>query len=174
MQEMLKAMNEIEGNAQKINEINKAIDDIAFQTNLLSLNASVEAARAGSAGKGFAVVAGEVRNLAGKSQDAANETSKLIQGTILSVRNGAKIVSEAAQALQDVIENANKSQEIAKAISREMQTEAEAVKTVSTGLEQISEVVQQNSATSEESSASSQELNGQAAALRKMVSSISY
>ena len=174
MQEMLKAMNEIESNAQKINEINKAIDDIAFQTNILSLNASVEAARAGTAGKGFAVVADEVRNLAGKSQDAANETSQLIQGTILSVRNGAKIVAEAAQALEDVIENANKSQAIAKAISREMQEEAEDVKTVSTGLEQISDVVQQNSATSEESSASSQELNEQAANLRKMVGRITY
>ncbi len=174
MQEMLKAMNEIEQNAQKINEINKAIDDIAFQTNILSLNASVEAARAGSAGKGFAVVAGEVRNLAGKSQDAANETANLIQGTITSVRNGAKIVAEAAQALSDVMENADKSQQIAKEISKEMQEEAETIATVTTGLDQISEVVQQNSATSEESSASCQELNGQAATLRRMVSEISY
>lgn len=174
MQEMLKAMNEIEQNAQKINEINKAIDDIAFQTNILSLNASVEAARAGSAGKGFAVVAGEVRNLAGKSQDAANETATLIQDTIVSVRNGAKIVSEAAQALSDVMENADKSQVIAKAISSEMQAEAATMANVTTGLEQISDVVQQNSATSEESSASCQELNGQAATLRKMVNDITY
>ena len=82
MQEMLSAMEDISNTSGEIGKIIKTIEDIAFQTNMLSLNAAVEAARAGAAGKGFAVVADEVRNLAAKSADASKNTSALIEGAL--------------------------------------------------------------------------------------------
>jgi methyl-accepting chemotaxis protein len=168
------AMKEIEDKSNQIENIIKAIDDIAFQTNILALNAAVEAARAGAAGKGFAVVADEVRNLAGKSADAATETSTLIQSAIEAIHKGSKMVGSAAHELDEVKDNAIKSKELVASIANEMQKEAESISEITTGLEQISQVVQQNSATAEESSASSNELNDHATLLKDMVAKITY
>ena len=174
MQLVKKAMEEIEDKSNQIENIIKAIDDIAFQTNILALNAAVEAARAGAAGKGFAVVADEVRNLAGKSAEAAAETSGLIESAIQAIRNGSRMVVSAAAALNEVKDNSVKSKELVAQIAEEMQNEARAIAEITTGLEQISQVIQQNSATAEKSSQSSEELNGHANVLRDMVDKMTY
>lgn len=172
MGEMLLAMEEIEDKSNQVERIIKAIDDIAFQTNILALNAAIEAARAGVYGKGFAVVADEVRNLAGKSADAAAETSVLIESTINAVKKGVNIVDHAAKTLGDVMDGSEKSKEMVSEIAGSMVTDAKSISEVSKGLEEVSKVVQQNSATSEESSASSQDLNANAASLKEMISRI--
>lgn len=174
MSKVQEAMDEIESKSNQIENIIKAIDDIAFQTNILALNAAVEAARAGSAGKGFAVVADEVRNLAGKSAAAASETSTLIESTIAAVRNGSKMIGEAASELNAVKDDSIKSKELVATIASEMQEESQSISEITTGLEQISEVVQQNSATAEQSSNSSSELNENASVLKGMVDKIIY
>ena len=172
MGEMLLAMEEIEDKSNQVERIIKAIDDIAFQTNILALNAAIEAARAGVYGKGFAVVADEVRNLAGKSADAAAETSVLIESTINAVKKGVNIVDHAAKTLGDVMDGSEKSKEMVSEIAGSMVADAKSISDVSKGLEEVSKVVQQNSATSEESSASSQDLNENAASLKEMISRI--
>jgi len=172
MGEMLLAMEEIEDKSNQVERIIKAIDDIAFQTNILALNAAIEAARAGVYGKGFAVVADEVRNLAGKSADAAAETSVLIESTINAVKKGVNIVDHAAKTLGDVMDGSEKSKEMVSEIAGSMVTDSKSISEVSKGLEEVSKVVQQNSATSEESSASSQDLNENAASLKEMISRI--
>ena len=172
MGEMLLAMKEIEDKSNQVERIIKAIDDIAFQTNILALNAAIEAARAGVYGKGFAVVADEVRNLAGKSADAAAETSVLIESTINAVNKGVNIVDHAAKTLGDVMDGSEKSKEMVSDIANSMEADAKSISEVSKGLEEVSKVVQQNSATSEESSASSQDLNENAASLKEMISRI--
>ena len=172
MGEMLLAMKEIEEKSNQVERIIKAIDDIAFQTNILALNAAIEAARAGVYGKGFAVVADEVRNLAGKSADAAAETSVLIESTIHAVNKGVNIVDHAAKTLGDVMDGSEKSKEMVSDIASSMEADAKSISEVSKGLEEVSKVVQQNSATSEESSASSQDLNENAASLKEMISRI--
>ena len=172
MGEMLLAMEEIEDKSNQVERIIKAIDDIAFQTNILALNAAIEAARAGVYGKGFAVVADEVRNLAGKSADAAAETSVLIESTINAVKKGVNIVDHAAKTLGDVMDGSEKSKEMVSEIAGSMVADAKSISEVSKGLEEVSKVVQQNSATSEESSASSQDLNENAASLKQMISRI--
>ena len=174
MAKVQEAMDEIESKSNQIENIIKAIDDIAFQTNILALNAAVEAARAGSAGKGFAVVADEVRNLAGKSASAASETSTLIESTIAAVRNGSKMIGEAAAELNVVKDDSVKSKELVATIASEMQDESQSISEITTGLEQIAEVVQQNSATAEQSSNSSSELNENASVLKGMVDKIVY
>ena len=169
MGEMLLAMEEIEDKSNQVERIIKAIDDIAFQTNILALNAAIEAARAGVYGKGFAVVADEVRNLAGKSADAAAETSVLIESTINAVKKGVNIVDHAAKTLGDVMDGSEKSKEMVSEIAGSMVTDAKSISEVSKGLEEVSKVVQQNSSTSEDSSASSQDLTENAASLKELI-----
>ena len=102
MAELLSAMEEIRIASEKIQEINKTIEDIAFQTNILVLNASIEAARAEEAGKGFSVVADEVRTLAGKSAEACGRTTALISEAAFAVRNGQQLADDTAETLRKI------------------------------------------------------------------------
>ncbi|WP_320957226.1 HAMP domain-containing methyl-accepting chemotaxis protein [Enterocloster asparagiformis] len=169
MQEMISAMHEISDQSAQIRQIIKTIEDLAFQTNILALNASVESARAGEAGKGFAVVASEVRNLANKSTEASKHTSALIEDTIKAVEKGTGIANTTAKSLNLVVDSTKKVVTTVEKIASAAEWQAGSIAQITQGISQISSVVQANSATAEESAAASEELSGQAQMLKSLV-----
>lgn len=169
MQQLTTAMEEISHTSNEISKIIKIIDEIAFQTNILALNAAIEAASAGSAGKGFAVVADEVRSLAGKSAEAAKNTTALIERTLAAIDHGKTLTDETAQSLRMIVEKTESVNEEITQIARASEQQSGAVEQLAVGVEQISAVVQTNSATAEESAAASEELSGQSQMLKSLV-----
>lgn len=169
MNEMTEAMGKISDASKQISEIINAIESIASQTNLLSLNAAIEAASAGEAGKGFAVVAEEIRQLAGQSSKAASNTRRLIETSIREVENGNQIADATAKSLEKVTAGIGEITQIADMVRDSSMQQAASMEEVTHGIEQISEVVQSNSATAQESSATSEELSAQADELKNLV-----
>ena len=151
MVNMINAMTEIERSSAQIQGVVKTIEDIAFQTNILALNASVEAARAGAAGKGFAVVADEVRNLAAKSAESVKNTSELIKASLEAVERGRDIADKVSRKTDDVIETAERSAKHARQINELTKRQADAVENVRTNIQNISGMVEMNAQTSVES-----------------------
>lgn len=169
MQAMVDAMARINETSKKIENIISEIEDIASQTNLLSLNASIEAARAGEAGRGFAVVADQIRQLADQSTQSAVDTRQLIEGSLQEIAHGNSAAERAANSIEEVVDGIKKIAESSKELSTVSADMATAMKQAEAGVSQISEVVQSNSATAEESSATSQELSAQAVALDELI-----
>lgn len=170
MDDMLSAISDISENSKQIGDIISTIEELASQTNLLSLNAAIEAARAGEAGRGFAVVAEEVRELAEKSAQASRSTASLIETALHTVENGTKIADETAQALKEVVKGIEDITNYIEQISSASEIQADSIAQITLGIDQISGVVQSNSATAQESAASSEELSSLAQTLKELVS----
>ncbi len=166
---LTEAMNDISRSSQQIGGIIKTIEDIAFQTNILSLNAAVEAAHAGEAGKGFAVVAEEVSSLANKSSMAAKDITELIENSIRLVKEGTVLSSDTKQALVKGVSGAHKSTELVERIAESAGQQVQALHQLTAGMKQISEVVQTNATMAEKSASSAEELYTQAEELKVSV-----
>ena len=169
MKEMVEAMARINEASHKIGNIISEIENIASETNMLSLNASIEAARAGEAGRGFSVVADQIRQLAEQSSKSAVDTRALIEGTMREVENGNKMAERAAAALETVVEGIRKVADSSKELSVLSSNQAATMKEAEQGVDQISDVIQTNAAVAEESSATSEELSAQAVSLDELI-----
>lgn len=169
MQELKTAIGEISNCSEKIGTIIGTIQEIANQTNLLSLNAAIEAARAGEAGKGFAVVADQVKNLAEESAKAAGETTKLIEMTIQAVDKGITIADETAENMQGVMEGARIATEKMQEVAESLKLEAQNMHEIDQNITKVAEVVDNNSATSQETAAVSEEQSAQVATMVQMM-----
>lgn len=169
MSHMTEAMERITSTSQEIVNIIGEIEEIASQTNLLSLNAAIEAARAGDAGRGFAVVADQIRKLAEDSAQSAVNTRKLIESSLAEVEQGNRITERTTKVMQEVIDGLNQLAQGAEASSKNSVQQAEMMEQLELGVEQISEVVQGNSAIAQEVAATSEELSAQAISLDNMV-----
>lgn len=174
MNELIVAIQQINEKSDEISSIVQTIDNIASQTNMLSLNAAIEAARAGEAGRGFSVVATEVNSLAQQSTDASHNISALIADTLNAVQKGVKLATESGELQDMVVTKANEANEIMRNISNNTIAHISASKDITDEIGGISFVVQSNSATAEQSSAASQELNSQAEVLKTMVTKFHY
>jgi Methyl-accepting chemotaxis protein len=166
---MMEAMNEIRQTSQKVVGIIQTIEDIASQTNLLSLNASIEAARAGEAGKGFAVVADEIGKLALESSKAASTTKNLIEISMEEINKGNTIADSAMGALRESVSAVGNVNAMIKKTAENAAVQAESMEQLRAGIDEIARAIQDNSAASQETSATSEELASHADVLNKMV-----
>lgn len=169
MEQLVQAMADINNSSEQIRQVVKVIDDIAFQINLLALNANVEAARAGKYGKGFGVVAEEVRNLATRSAEAVKETTEMVDSSISSIERGNTAAEETADQLSKIVEGVNKVTAFLGEIATASNEQALGIDQISEGLDQIGEVTQSNTASAEESAAAAEELASQSNELKAMI-----
>lgn len=169
MDALLLNIQAVQDNSREITGIVKEIEDIAFQTNILALNASVEAARAGDAGRGFSVVAGEIRRLASKTTEASKLTAQLVSRNSESVQDGMKAVNAAALTMRESVKGAQEVNQMVDKISEVSVMQADAIVQIEKSVEMISDIVQKNTAITEESAAASEELSAQAQILKELV-----
>ena len=170
MNRMREAMNKIQEASNKVVGIIKTIEDIADQTNLLSLNASIEAARAGEAGRGFAVVAGEIGNLANESARAVNTTRDLISVSLNEIEKGNTLVDDVVESLGRAVEKIDEVNEMIQKTAMNAVVQMQSMNQIKCGVEEMSRGIQDNSAMAEQTSATSQELAAQVVTLNELVS----
>jgi methyl-accepting chemotaxis protein/CHASE3 domain sensor protein len=162
MHDLDEAMTGINESSTQISRIIKVIEEIAFQTNLLALNAAVEAARAGEHGKGFAVVADEVRNLAQRAGQAARETTALIETSVNRARQGGEVAASFGEAIGVIAESVTHVSDLLSGIAKGSGEQSQGVQQISTAVAQMDTVTQSMAAASEESAAAVEELSAQA------------
>jgi methyl-accepting chemotaxis protein/methyl-accepting chemotaxis protein-1 (serine sensor receptor) len=169
LEQMLVSMRDIYSSSERISKIIRVIDEIAFQTNILSLNAAVEAARAGEAGMGFAVVADEVRNLAQRCSQAAKDTSALIEESIQHSRTGKIRLDEVAESMRQVTNSAVEVQRLSNEVSAGSDQQAHAIAQISKAILQIQQVTQQTASSAEEGASAGQQMSSEAESLESAV-----
>ncbi len=170
MLELATSVKDIKTMSNEVKQIIKAIEEVAFQTNILALNAAVEAARAGEVGRGFAVVADEVRNLSLKTTEAVADTTKIINNIALAIETGSDLAQNTSHDLQQVVEEVDRFVTKVSGISLSANNQAEAIDKIHQGIAEITAVVNQNSAISEESAAASEELSSQSTVMMDSIS----
>jgi methyl-accepting chemotaxis protein len=174
MQVMLGSMEELKRSSAEISKIIKVIDEIAFQTNILSLNAAVEAARAGEAGKGFAVVAEEVRNLAQRSAQAAKDTAKIIESNIDLSEKCLNITVQVSGSLVEINNESGKVSELLGEISTASQEQEIGIGQINKAISQMEHVLQANASTAQESAKSAEQLTIYEETLKGIMSELNF
>ncbi|GJH32684.1 hypothetical protein CBA19CS91_08025 [Paraburkholderia hospita] len=169
-QEVVATMQGLSDLSGRIADITNVIEGIAFQTNILSLNAAVEAARAGDEGRGFAVVASEVRSLAQRSASAAKEIKERITDSLGRVEAGAQQVDKASQVMADILTSVNRVSDLMGEIAAASEEQSEGIEQVNRAITQMDQVTQQNAALVEQASAAALALEEQTVALKSTVS----
>lgn len=169
MQKMMSAMDELKKSSSEIAKIIKVIDDIAFQTNILSLNAAVEAARAGDAGKGFAVVAEEVRSLAQRSAQAAKDTTVIIESNIELSEHGANIAKDVQESIAEIDEQSHKVSELLDEIAVATNEQTQGIDQINKAISQMEIVLSSNAQTAEESASASKSLTDQTMNMNEII-----
>ncbi|MGF7186221.1 methyl-accepting chemotaxis protein [Desulfitispora alkaliphila] len=164
------SMIEITNGSKEISEIISTVNDIAFQTNLLALNAAVEAARAGEQGRGFAVVAAEVRNLAGRSADAAKEIETLIKASIDRVDRGNQEMDDTQKVLNAIVENTRKTTDVVGEIAASLREQTTSAADIRIAIDELNQATQQNASLVEEIASASENMSSEAIDLNELVS----